>query len=195
MLIKVISWFSIETSHPKNSKAESDINFPKTTTVKTFEGSWIVKFDSKWGGPESVTFDELQDWSKSEDDGIKYYSGIATYHKTFELQEEAEPKSNVFLQLGKVHEMARVKLNGKDLGVVWCAPWQVDITDALKDGTNNLQIEVANLWPNRLIGDAAKPQEERLAWTIQEHPYKAESKLLPSGLLGPVTIQKTKYLK
>ena len=150
-----------------------------------------MSFDPKWGGPGTVTFDELQDWSKNENSGIKYYSGIAIYHKTFDLPESFEPGSQIYLDLGRVHEMARLRLNGRDLGVVWCAPWQVDITDALKPGVNKLEIEVANLWPNRLIGDAAKPQEERLSWTIEEHPYKAESKLLPSGLLGPVNILET----
>ena len=72
--------------------------------------------------------------------------------------------------------------------MVWCAPWQVDISDAVSQGANDLEIEVANLWPNRLIGDAAKPQDQRLTWTIVGHPYKADSKLLPSGLLGPVRI-------
>jgi hypothetical protein len=71
---------------------------------------------------------------------------------------------------------------------VWCAPWRIDITDALKSGNNELEIEVANLWPNRLIGDANKPQDKRFTWTIQGHPYKAKSKLLESGLLGPVQL-------
>jgi hypothetical protein len=170
----------------KTQITKSNINFPKTVPLKVLKGSWDVSFDPKWGGPGKVTFDELQDWSKNENSGIKYYSGIATYHKTFNLPESLEKGSQICLNLGMVHEMARVRLNGKDLGVVWCEPWQVDITDALKVGVNEIEIEVANLWPNRLIGDAAKPQEERLTWTILEHPYKAESKLLPSGLLGPV---------
>lgn len=177
----------------KTQITEGNINFPKTVTLNVLKGSWDVSFDPKWGGPEKVAFDELQDWSKNENSGIKYYSGIATYYKTFDLPESLEQSSQIFLDLGEVHEMARVRLNGRDLGVVWCAPWQVDITDALKVGVNKLEIEVANLWPNRLIGDAAIPQEERLTWTIQKHPYKAERKLLPSGLLGPVTIQKIKY--
>jgi len=84
--------------------------------------------------------------------------------------------------------MARVRLNGKDLGVVWCAPWRINISGAIKPGNNNLEIEVANLWPNRLAGDSRKPKSERFTWTIQKHPYNAESKLLPSGLIGPVRI-------
>ena len=84
--------------------------------------------------------------------------------------------------------MARVRLNGRDLGVVWCAPWRVDVTDALKPGANVLEITVANLWINRLIGDAALPPEKRHTWTTQ-NPFKPDSALLESGLLGPVSLQ------
>ena len=122
--------------------------------------------------------------------GIKYYSGIAKYSKHFSLSELPENDIRSYLSLGKVHEMARVKLNGKDLGVVWCTPWQVDIKDALKEGENNLEIEVANLWPNRLIGDATLPADKRLSWTIEGHPYEANSQLMPSGLIGPVEIHR-----
>ncbi|MCA9438940.1 MAG: hypothetical protein KC978_24355, partial [Candidatus Omnitrophica bacterium] len=82
---------------------------------------------------------------------------------------------------------ARVRLNGRDLGVTWCAPWRVEIGDVLKEKDNRLEIEVANLWPNRLIGDRLLPLEKQVAWTTW-NPYKADSELLPSGLLGPVRI-------
>ena len=99
--------------------------------------------------------------------------------------------SRVWLDLGTVHEMARVRLNGRELGVVWSFPWRVDISAALQPGENRLEIEVANLWPNRLIGDAAQPPEKRFTWTTPDHPYKADMKLLPSGLLGPVTVSQS----
>ena len=89
--------------------------------------------------------------------------------------------------LGEVHNMARVRLNGTDLGVVWCAPWRVDVTETLKSEGNHLEIEVANLWPNRLIGDKMLPQDQQISWTTW-NPYESESALLPSGLLGPVRI-------
>jgi hypothetical protein len=164
------------------------VNFPTASPVATLDGPWQVSFDPKWGGPEKITFDRLYDWSKSDNDGIKYYSGIATYRKSFVRPESLAPKQGIWLDLGKVHEIARVRLNGKDLGVVWSAPWRIDITDALKSGNNELEIEVANLWPNRLIGDAGKPEGQRFTWTIQKHPYNAKSQLLPSGLLGPVRL-------
>ena len=165
----------------------NSVNFPKTTPVKTLEGSWEVSFDPKWGGPEKITFPKLQDWTHRREEGIRYYSGIATYRKIFDSPEFSGKR--VYLDLGRVHEMAEITLNGKELGVVWCAPWRIDISDALKAKGNQLEIKVANLWPNRLIGDAARPAKERLTWTIQGHPYEEGSRLLPSGLSGPVQLQ------
>ncbi|MCP4312455.1 MAG: glycosyl hydrolase [Bacteroidetes bacterium] len=174
------------------TRANGQSNFPGTKSLLTIEGAWEVSFDSEWGGPGKVTFDALSDWSNRIDEGIKYYSGIATYSKSFVLSDLPGPATHSYLNLGEVHEMARVKLNGVDLGVVWCAPWQVDISEAIKVGDNELEIEVANLWPNRLIRDAALPAEDRLGWTIEEHPYVAAEELLPSGLIGPVMIVNSK---
>ena len=185
-------------------------NFAETTPMQEISGAWEVAFDPKWGGPEKVTFDALQDWSKRPEAGIKYYSGIATYRKTFQVSGLPSPVSKTYLNLGTVHDMARVKLNGKDLGVVWCAPWQVEITDTLKVGDNQLEIEVANRWPNRMIGDkqpadanareveappgflgGQKIKTGRYTYCTND-PFKADSPLLPSGLLGPVSISTTK---
>jgi hypothetical protein len=93
----------------------------------------------------------------------------------------------LYLDVGTVHNVARVRLNGKDLGVIWCAPWRVDITEAVQTSGNRLEIDVANLWPNRLIGDAALPPEKRLTRT--NVVFSKDQPLLPSGMLGPVTIQ------
>ena len=183
-------------------------NFSEPKPVVTLEGSWDVAFDPKWGGPEksevrgqrsevgregTAVFEKLVDWTTREERGIQYYSGIATYRKVFDLPEEAaaasrEPGRKIYLDLGVVHEIARIRLNGKDLGIVWCAPWRIDISNALKEGRNDLEIEVANLWPNRLIGDNARAADQRFTWTIMGHPYGTDSKLLRSGLLGPVRI-------
>jgi hypothetical protein len=185
-------------------------NFAETKPVQEISGAWEVSFDPKWGGPEKITFDTLQDWTKRPESGIKYYSGIATYRKTFSVSGLPSPVSKLFLDLGTVHDMARVKLNGRDLGVVWCAPWRVEVGDALKVGENQLEIEVANRWPNRMIGD--KQPADANAREVQAPPgflggqkiktgrytycthdfFKADSPLLPSGLLGPVTISTTK---
>jgi hypothetical protein len=162
-------------------------NFLKATTVATLEGSWEVSFNPKWGGREKVAFDKLEDWTKRPEQEIKYYSGIATYRKSFHRPAGPPADSTIYLDLGTVHEMARVRLNGKDLGMVWCAPWRVDITRALEAGANRVEIEVANLWPNRLIGDAALPSERRLT-KASATIYQKDSPLLPSGLLGPVVL-------
>ncbi len=94
----------------------------------------------------------------------------------------------MFLEFGVVREIARVRLNGKDLGVVWCAPWRIDISNTVKEGRNDLEIEVASLWPNRLIGDAARPADQHFTWTIAGHSYTTDSNILHSGLLEPVRI-------
>ena len=176
---------------PVKSGNTAGKNFPGMQTVLTLDGSWEVSFDAKWGGPEKITFESLDDWSRRPDDGIKFYSGRAIYRKSFELPAEIPaPGRKYFLDLGDVRNLASVKVNGRDAGVVWCAPFRVEVTDALKHGRNQLEIEVANLWPNRLIRDAALPKNERLTWTTL-NPYKAGSPLLPSGLLGPVELRMT----
>lgn len=124
-----------------------------------------------------------------KEDAIRYYSGTATYKKEFNISDLlANNKKRIFLDLGKVKEIAHVRLNDKDLGVIWCDPWHVDITKELKDGENKLEIEVVNLWPNRLIGDAILPKEARKTNT-NVITYSKGSTLLPSGLIGPVTLQ------
>jgi hypothetical protein len=187
-------------------------NFPELRTVQELIGAWDVAFDPKAGPFEPVpgrrpgefVFDRLVDWTERTEPGIKYYSGVAAYRRTFNLPRI--PKGRTYLDVGVVHDMARVKLNGRDLGVVWCAPWRVDITGALKAGDNRLEIEVANRWANRMIGD--KQPADAHARTVEappgflggktipagrytfctDDPYKADSPLLPSGLLGPVRI-------
>jgi hypothetical protein len=160
------------------------VNFPKAVPVKTLEGSWDVAFDPKWGGPAKVVFPVLQDWTEHPEDGVRHYSGLATYRKSFEAPNLSGKRA--YLDLGTVHEIAEVTLNGKKLGVVWCAPWRIEMTKALKSGENNVEIRVANTWRNRLLGDASKPEAERVTRTALR--YKASGGLKPSGLLGPVQI-------
>ena len=175
-----------------------------TQTLLTLNGKWRVNFDPKWGGPANTVFDNLTDWRTSSNEGIRYYSGSAVYYKEFNWVKNV--KGSLFLELGKVKNMARITLNGKDLGVVWAAPWRVDISGAVKAGNNKLAIQVINLWANRLIGDEKKPYD-RIAddkwpeWLLKGLPrtsgrytftttrqYNADSPLLESGLIGPVTI-------
>ena len=164
-------------------------NYPTWSDPRGLGGGWEVAFDKKWGGPESVQFEQLVSWTKRAEPGIKYYSGRATYRKTFDVPEDLRKGGRLRLNLGVVKNVAEVRLNGRNLGVVWTEPFSVDITDAVRPAGNRLEIDVINLWSNRLIGDAALPEEKRLARTnVGIDPNKP---LLHSGLLGPVTLQTT----
>jgi hypothetical protein len=126
-----------------------------------------------------------------------YFSGTATYTKTFDWTPPSEiekEKSEVWLDLGEVQVMADVKLNGRDLGVLWKPPFRVNIAGALKPGRNTLEIRVADLWPNRMIGDQALPVSERFTWSSYA-PFTKDTPLPKSGLLGPVTLQPTETVK
>ena len=168
--------------------APSTKSFAELKALTPIPGPWEVAFDPKWGGPEKITFPTLTDWTQRPEDGIKFYSGLATYRRNFDLPPGTSIPPRFFLDLGTVKNLARVRLNGHDLGVVWCAPWRVDITSAVQAKDNALEITVANLWPNRLIGDQGLPPEKRLTSTTW-NPYKRDSRLLESGLMGPVTLQ------
>lgn len=167
--------------------AKQTQNFPQFTTLQQLEGAWKLQFDPAWGGPAEVEFSSLQDWAQRPEAGIRYYSGTAKYIKRFKLDAAVKPGQQLFLHLGTVKHIADVWLNGKPLGIVWTSPWRVDISAAITTGDNLLEIEVVNLWPNRLIGDAALPPEQRLTHT--NIAFKSDAALLPSGLLGPVLIQ------
>lgn len=155
--------------------------------VKLLEGPWEVSFDPAWGGPASVTFDTLTDWARHVEEGVRHYSGTAVYRYAFEADAALSRAKRAVLDLGAVQVVAEVALNGQPLGTLWTPPWRVEATKALKAGTNVLEIRVTNLWPNRLIGDAALPKEKRLTETNM-NTYKPDSPLLPSGLLGPVRL-------
>lgn len=163
-------------------------NFGELCDICELGGGWEVSFDPLWGGPEKlVTFASLEDWAKRPEDGIKYYSGKATYRKSFDCPVGGNV-GRIYLDLGRVRELAGVRLNGKDIGVVWCAPWRIEITSALQAGENKLELVVANQWVNRLIGDSGLEQGKRYSWTTW-NPYKPDSPLLESGLLGPVLVR------
>ena len=188
-------------------------DFPVPEEIASLDGPWEVAFDPKGGGPERIVFEALDDWSRRPEDGIKYYSGKAVYGKTFDLPRSASLEcGRLWLDLGEVGNIAAVRLNGRDLGVVWCDPWRVEITGAVRRKDNRLEVRVANLWPNRLIGDEREPPDAEYArggrlarwpdWLVEGRPrpssgrfafstwkhFAADSPLLPSGLLGPVRV-------
>jgi len=138
-------------------------NHPDVQTLFEIKGPWKVTFDPAWGGPvDPVVFDEPGDWTSRPEPGIRYYSGIALYSASFDAPTLPGAKSlgKVWIDLGKIKNLAQVKLNGSDLGYVWCAPWLIEIpSDLMKESGNILEVEVANTWANRLIGDEQEPED------------------------------------
>jgi hypothetical protein len=194
----------------------------KPITVKglpaplSIAGPWNVSFAPNRGAPAKIVMDELISWSTHEDEGIRHFSGEAVYRKRFKYSSELSPElaksARVYLDLGKIHVMASVKVNGKDVGIAWKAPQRLDITDAVQQGDNTLEIKVVNTWINRMIGDESLPEDsprqgdgtlkEWPAWLNEGKPsptgrhtfttwrlWKKGDALVDSGLLGPVVIQ------
>ena len=176
-------------------------------------------FSFRWGAPQNITFKNLVSWSLHENTGVKYFSGTATYLKDFDIPEGMITGGRkYYLDLGQVDVIAKVKVNGKDLGILWKPPFRVEVTDILKKGKNDLEIEVTNLWANRLIGDEQLPPlyqydgyknikgigsiQNYPKWYLQNSPrpeaqrytfttfkhYTKNDPLITSGLLGPVAI-------
>jgi hypothetical protein len=151
-------------------------------------GPWNVEFAPGWEAPAKITFDRLVSWTENTDPGIRYYSGTATYSTRFQLPQGLTASQRLYLDFGDVREIASVRLNGQDLGIRWKRPFRVATGAAARPGWNELVVEVTNLWPNRLIGDESLPPEKRLTRT-NVTKFKAGSPLIPSGLLGPVTLE------
>ncbi len=169
----------------------STVNVAATPAPVDISGPWEVDFAPGSGAPERTTFERLVDWSKHSEDGIKHYAGKATYRKTIELPAsvwEPRGKARLVLDLGDVRDLAVVRLNGKEFGPLWLAPWQVDVTDAARPGSNVLEVEIVNVWNNRLAGDAALPEGQRRSMLVMP-TVTAASPLLKAGLLGPVRIR------
>ncbi len=162
-------------------------NYPESHVLCNIETPWSVSFEANRGGPtEPVTFETLTDWTQNQDPHIKYFSGTATYTNTFKIGKL--PEQPVYLDLGKVMVMAKVKINGTYVGGVWTAPYRLNISKALKKGKNSIEVEVVNCWRNRLIGEKHLPENER--FTFQTVTYlNKDSELQPAGLLGPVKVE------
>ena len=208
------SWFVVFRKAGRAGGSTGEKNFSPYKMLRQIDGPWRVTFDPRWGGPQKpVTLSKLADWSKVTDPRIHYYSGTAVYRKKLALTSDdvAAGQGRLLLDLGQVDVMARVKLNGKVCGIAWRPPYRVDITSAARAGENELEIDVANLWINRLIGDEQLPLdgdwkdfETLSAWPkwFKEHKprpsgrytfttcrhYKKDTPLVPSGLRGPVKL-------
>ena len=163
------------------------VRAPEQKELATVSGPWTVTFPRNWGAPASITLDQLASWSDNSDAGVKYFSGTGTYTKTIDAPESWFANgAHVWIDLGDVKNLARVSVNGKSLGVVWHTPYRIELTPALKPGGNELTVKVTNAWVNRMIGDQ-QPGAAKYTFTAVK-PYRANSPLLPSGLLGPVTL-------
>ena len=175
-------------------------------------GEWNLNFPPDWGAPPSVTLEKLISWTDHPNDGVRYFSGTATYEKEIEIPaERLSSGRELWLNLGAVKNFAEVSLNGQNFGVLWKPPFRVNLTAAARPGANKLVVKVTNLWPNRLIGDEQLPDDRewngmqlkawpqwlldgkpsptgRLTFTTWHH-WTKDSPLLESGLLGPVTLR------
>ncbi len=202
-------------SRKSGKKSTLDVRLPKPVVISS---PWRISFPPNWGAPESIRMDTLVSLSEHTDPGVKYFSGTATYRTTFKAPADLIAKRRVFtLDLGDVQVMARVKLNGKDLGLLWRSPYSIDVTKALKSGANTLEVQVTNLWPNRLIGDEQLPEDSDRhgngtlrswpQWVQDGKPsptgrftfetwrmWGKDEPLLVSGLIGPVTLAVTQEL-
>ena len=177
-------------------------------------GPWTLNFPSGWGAPDSVQLDKLISWTEHQHKDIKYFSGTATYRKSFNWTGGKASDERYVLDLGTLKNIAEVEVNGKALPTLWKPPFRTDITDALKNGENQLVVKVTNLWPNRLIGDELLPDDrewngirlkEWPKWVLEGKPsptgrytfttwhhWRASDEPLPSGLFGPVAIRTVK---
>lgn len=174
-----------ELTKNDGSKIGMQANLPFSQEISA---PWQLSFSKAWGGPERTTFDSLISWTAHSDPGIKYYSGTAEYENTFTITAEQLKGKSVYLDLGKMYNLAEVIINGKQTGVWWTHPFRKDVSAFVKEGTNRLQVKVVNLWPNRIIGDQYLPEEKRLTKTNVRKFDKAYP-LRESGLLGPVRVQ------
>jgi hypothetical protein len=157
------------------------------TRLTSVDGAWDVAFQPNRGAPAKAILPALASWHENTDAGVKYFSGTATYTKTVDASTDWFKAGKLWLDLGDVKNIAEITVNGKPLGVLWKAPFRVDVNGALKPGSNTLEIKVTNLWVNRLIGDQQPDVTTKYTYTAVQF-YRADSPLLPSGLIGPVQL-------
>jgi hypothetical protein len=202
--------FEVKTAAGKTLKVDvGEVPAPVEIT-----GSWELDFPPNWGAPKKITLDKLISWTEHPDNGVKYFSGTATYVKDVEIPAALVGRGKaLYLDLGQLKNLAEVKLNGKDLGILWKPPFRVAISGAATAGTNKLEVRVTNLWPNRLIGDEQLPDDrvwdgkhlkEWPQWLLEGKPsptgrftfttwhhWTRDDAPLPSGLFGPVKLLPT----
>jgi hypothetical protein len=151
--------------------------------------NWDIKFNPEMGGPASYHLDSLVSWNDTSTEGIKYYSGSASYETDFTVSgNDITNGTKAFVAFDNIEEMARVFVNGKDCGIVWTLPYHAEITKHLRAGSNHLTVQVINTWNNRIVGDVRNPDKKQYTRTNIKYKVKADSPLLKSGLIGKATI-------
>ncbi len=174
----------------RNNAEKNAVKLPKQheEVLTTMEGPWVINFQEDRGAPVQAVFETLTPWNESEDLAIKYFSGLGSYTKTINVSPEwLNDNSEIILDLGNVKSMAEIFVNDQSVGIVWRKPSVIDLTNKLNPGENKIEIQVANLWVNRLVGDAQPNVENKITYTAMPF-YQASSPLKESGLLGPVRI-------
>ncbi|HMI01044.1 MAG TPA: glycosyl hydrolase [Pedobacter sp.] len=181
-------------SDKKQHETKADLFSTTSQPAQEMQGLWKLTFPKGWGAPEEVLLEGLKSWTEFKDKGIKYFSGTATYHKTFSIKEEIAGKT-ISIDLGEVRDLAEVFINGKSAGILWKKPFSADITKLVRPGDNSLTVEVVNLWVNRLTGDMLSEPKDRFTRTNQPYmkgeiwPGGDETfRIQTSGLLGPVKL-------
>ncbi|WBL24677.1 glycosyl hydrolase [Zunongwangia sp. HGR-M22] len=178
--------FKEKTSEEQLAKGK---NWHEFENLDNLDEKWILSFEKKYYGAEkNIRIDQLFDWSDSENDSIKYYSGTSVYKKEFVFKGKTD---DIWLNLGEFSDIAEVILNGKNVGVIWTFPHRINVSKALKNGNNKLEIKITNTWRNRLIGDHKLSEKKSLSWTTAPYRLNGE-KLLPAGLIGPVKLETLK---
>lgn len=165
----------------------------ESTALVTVEGPWEVAFQENLGAPAKLQFTKLDSWTANADAGVKFFSGTVTYTKTIQAPREwFKAGTGLFLDLGRVGDIAEVTVNGRQLGQLWKAPWQIDVTGALKPGENTLEIKITNQWTNRLAGDRELPADKKILGdpgpAFGGGGNRPPPPLPEAGLLGPVTV-------
>lgn len=183
------SQFIVFTNHSADAVHTGyEFTSPLRKELITVGGPWAVVFDNPViGVGQEQTFDTLSDWSKSDNEAIKYYSGTAEYSTEFTLDSIPAGK-DIFINLGTVGVMAEVTVNGKFAGGTWMAPYVLNVTDLVTQGKNTLKIDVVNLWRNYLVKEKSLPADQQKTWMVVSDVQKDEP-LQPSGLIGPVRLE------
>ena len=203
--------YKLKTASGKTLRCDVD-GIPAAQPI---EGPWELHFPPNTGAPDQIKLAKLISWGEHQDPGVKYFSGTAAYRTTFRISPDAlAPGRSLYLDLGKVAVIARVKINDHDLGILWKAPFRLDATKALRAGDNRLEVQVTNLWVNRMIGDEQLPEDCQRdpngqltawpKWLLENQPqpsgrytfatyrvWKKDSPLQTSGLLGPAKLYTT----